>query len=284
MIFLSILKIIGIVLACIVGFVLLMVLLVLFAPIQYKIHSIGENSETIITGSAKWIFGFLSLKIALVNFIFGYKIKVAGIKLVMGKIPKDTESEKKVSSDDSSETPSDMEIEDKETFKEEIHDPEESKEEFLDLEEDDYIKFTERAKIKLNEHQIFFKKIKEWKSKYEKGKAFLESKEVKKAEKSIKIQIINLLNHIKPKKITGKLNFGLEEPSNTAIIYGMLGSVTEIISDNKLVVTPEFYQKGVNSDFVICGRIFVGYVVLCFIRLIMDKNVKYLFNAVRRIF
>ncbi|MCQ2513067.1 MAG: DUF2953 domain-containing protein [Lachnospiraceae bacterium] len=277
MIFLSILKIIGIVLACIVGFALLLVLLVLFAPIQYKIHSEGENADTIITGSVQWIFGLASVKFAYLNFTFGYKVKAAGIKILMGKFP-DEKIEESELPEQLSQKPVDERME---------KGTEEKKEELPEIEfinvEDDKKDSTENGKKEKEEELPFQKKLNSLKLKYEKAKAILESDVTKKAIKFIKIQIFNILNHIKPKNITGKLNFGLEDPANTAIIYGLIGSITEIISNNKLVVTPEFYQKGVNSDLSISGSIFIGYVVLCFLRLLLDKNVKRLFRAVRRI-
>ena len=277
MIFLSILKIIGIVLACIVGFALLLVLLVLFAPIQYKIHSEGENADTIITGSAKWIFGLALVKFAYLNFTFGFKVKAAGIKILMGKFP----GEKKEETEPSEQIAS-MPIEEKAEQSTEEKKEELSEIEFINV-EDVKKDSSEKSKKEKIEEIPFLKKLDSLKEKYEKAKDILESDVTKKAVKFIKIQIFNILNHIKPKNITGKLNFGLEDPANTAIIYGLIGSVTEIVSNNKLVVTPEFYQKGVNSDLSISGSIFIGYVVLCFVRLLLDKNVKRLFRAVRRI-
>lgn len=296
MIFLSILKIIGIVLACIVGFVLLLVLLILLAPIQYKIHSEGENADTLVTGSVKWIFGLATVKFAYLNFTFGYKLKAAGIKILMGKFPDTKREESELSMKD--ENPdgsgkSEGSIISSPIKTEKINNKE-LKRDNEDIPEIEFINIDNskennknndsKKKSKVENEKIpFTEKVNDFKEKYEKAKTLLESNVTKKAIKQIKIQFFNLLNHIKPKKIAGKLNFGLEDPANTAIIYGLIGSVTEIISNNRLVVTPEFYQKGVSSDLSINGSIFIGYVLLCFIRLIVDKNVIRLFKTVRRI-
>ncbi len=278
MIFLSILKIIGIVIACIVGFALLLVLLVLFAPIQYKIHSEGENADTIITGSAKWIFGLAAVRFAYLNFTFGYKVKAAGIKILMGKFP----GEKKEEPENLDENKVETEHIRTEEITEKKPEEEIPEIEFVNIENPKEKSEKDSEKPEKDGLPVM-DKVNNLKEKYEKAKDILESDVTKKALKYIKIQIFNILNHIKPKNITGKLNFGLEDPSNTAIIYGLIGSVTEIVSNNKLVVTPEFYQKGVSSDLSISGSIFIGYVVLCFVRLLLNKNVKSLFKAIRRI-
>ncbi len=280
MIFLSVLKIIGIVLACIVGFVLLLVLLVLFTPIPYKMNADGENTDMVITGSAKWLFGLANVKFAFVNFKFGYKLKIAGIKILMGIFPDSTK--KKIEEKTEKELPSLTPVDDSDNFNVE--------QEKTDIPEIEYINIHEAKKDSVEksekenkEKADFQNKIKPWIEKYKKIKTLFESKETKKTVKFIKIQLFNILNHIKPKKISGNLNFGLEDPSNTAIIYGLIGSVMDIISNNKCIVTPEFYQKGVSCDLSINGSIFIGYVVICILRLLMDKNVKRLFRTVRRI-
>ena len=59
MILLTILKIIGIVLACIVGLILLVVLLVLFVPVRYRLSGEGENAAITAQGKVSWFLGLV---------------------------------------------------------------------------------------------------------------------------------------------------------------------------------------------------------------------------------
>ena len=99
----------------------------------------------------------------------------------------------------------------------------------------------------------------------------------------MKEELFNILNHIKPKKIAGNLNFGLEDPSNTAIIYGTIDILAQAISAGKLIITPEFYQPGISLDMSIHGRIFLGYIVLCALRIVLNKDVRRVIRVIRRV-
>jgi predicted RND superfamily exporter protein len=86
MIILSILKIIGIVLACIVGLVLLLVLLILLVPIRYRFSGDGMNADIQADGKASWLFGFLSASIRFAEKKLLYRVSVAGISLKKGDL------------------------------------------------------------------------------------------------------------------------------------------------------------------------------------------------------
>ncbi len=86
MIFLTVLKIIGIVLACIVGFVLLILLLVLFAPFRYSIAAAGEGSEIAGGAKIKWLLGLVTVRADYAEKKAGYSLKVLGIKIFKGTI------------------------------------------------------------------------------------------------------------------------------------------------------------------------------------------------------
>lgn len=82
-VFLTILKILGIILASLIGFIILMVLLVLYAPVRYKIKG-AYNSDIDGTVKVRWLFAGVSgnvLKNDEAGMSVLVKIKVFGIPI-----------------------------------------------------------------------------------------------------------------------------------------------------------------------------------------------------------
>ena len=91
-IILAILKIVGILLAVLLGLVLLILLTVLFLPLRYRIcaETHGELKKSTANVSVSWLFGILKVKagyrngqISFVSQIFGKKIDFA--KKILGR-------------------------------------------------------------------------------------------------------------------------------------------------------------------------------------------------------
>ena len=84
-IFLSILKIIGIVLLCILGFILLILLLVLFVPFTYKVK--GSYHEDISADArVGWLFGIAGVQVAFADKALNLYLRILGfIRIPLGK-------------------------------------------------------------------------------------------------------------------------------------------------------------------------------------------------------
>lgn len=280
MIILSILKIIGIVLACIVGLVLLLVLLVLLVPIRYRFSGDGMNADIQADGKASWLFGLLSASIRFAEKKLLYRVSVAGISLKKGdllnpekSVPEETDMEPQILKPQK-----DKEEEKKEAALEVQNKPEpEAKTEIeKEKEKEDLSDRIEHFFERLSEkYEGLIKKL-------EQTEAVLTSKVTGRAVKKVKEQLFHILNHIKPKKIAGNINFGLEDPANTAIIYGTIDILAIAMSEGKLIITPEFYQKGISLDMVMQGRILIGYLLVCALRVFFNKDVRRVVRVVRR--
>ena len=284
MIILSILKIIGIVLACIVGLVLLLVLLVLLVPIRYRFSGDGMNADIQADGKASWLFGLLSASIRFAEKKMLYRVSVAGISLKKGdllnpekSVPEETDLEPQIlkpQKDKKEEKKAAaLEVQNKPEpeVKTEIEKEKEKEKEKEDL-SDRIEHFFERLSEK---YEGLIKKL-------EQTEAVLTSKVTGRAVKKVKEQLFHILNHIKPKKIAGNINFGLEDPANTAIIYGTIDILAIAMSEGKLIITPEFYQKGISLDMVMQGRILIGYLLVCALRVFFNKDVRRVVRVVRR--
>ena len=300
MIILTILKIIGIVLACIVGLVLLLVLLVLLVPIRYRFSGEGMNADIVADGKASWLFGLISASIQYAEKKLLYRVRIAGISLKKGDLlhPEKTRPE---------ETDLDSQIlkpqEDKKAEKAVEYNTAEQTQEAVSVQTGEIIEAavpeeqnktetkTEQNKEKEKEDlsdriERFFERLSEKYegliNKLEQTEAVLTSKVTARAIKKVKEQLFHILNHIKPKKIAGNINFGLEDPANTAIIYGTIDILAIAMSEGKLIITPEFYQKGISLDMVMQGRILLGYLLVCALRVFFNKDVRRVVRVVRR--
>ena len=282
MIILSILKIIGIVLACIVGLVLLLVLLVLLVPIRYRFSGDGMNADIQADGKASWLFGLFSASIRFAEKKLLYRVSVAGISLKKG----DFLNPEKSGSEETDLEPQILKPQkDKKEEKEEKKEKEAAALEVQNKPEPEAK--SEKEKEDLSDRiEHFFERLSEKYEglikKLEQTEAVLTSKVTGRAVKKVKEQLFHILNHIKPKKIAGNINFGLEDPANTAIIYGTIDILAIAMSEGKLIITPEFYQKGISLDMVMQGRILIGYLLVCALRVFFNKDVRRVVRVVRR--
>ena len=290
MIILSILKIIGIVLACIVGLVLFIVILVLLAPVRYRLSGAGENTDIRAQGKVTWLLGLLTAAAEYEELDVAYRVSVLGFNLKKGSLKEHPEPKEKEESASSPEPQSQEET--KPT--EEQTKPEPPKEQELQIEMIDISDAVTKPAPGTKEKEDLSDKIDRFcekiSAKYEKFRLKLEQAETiltsevtKRAVKTVKEQLFHILDHIKPKKMEGFLNFGLEDPANTAIIYGTIDILAESVSRGKLIITPEFYQKGISMDLMISGRIFLGYLAVCALRVFFNRDVRKLVRVIRRV-
>ena len=301
MIILQILKIIGFVLAGIVGLALLIVLMVLFVPIRYKASGAGENAE--IEGGAKatWLLGLFKATADYKEKKLSYAVKFAGIVLTKGVLGEDEAEalrevlqEEEIISDPKQYEKISKELQKAEEKAEKAEElKEEKRQEKEQQKEEKKAEKAEQKEQRKKENRLksFKEKVrdrinslKELYNKYQTAKRIWQAKATKRALKHLKVEIFNLLNHIKPRKIAGTIGFGLEDPANTALVYGNVVPIAEAISKGKLILTPEFYNKGIRIDLLIKGRIFLGYMLLCIARLYFDRDIQRVFKVIRRYF
>ena len=291
MIILSILKIIGIVLACIVGLILLLVLLILLVPIRYRFSGEGMNADIEAEGKASWLFGLITASIGYAQKKLPFRVSAFGIPVKKGDLLNQKE-------DHTPEPPLEYTQEHPQEYSPE-HPEKKQAEELLPKTEpevtqdktqikDNKVEKKEEAKKEDLSDRIerFFDNLSEKYNalinKKDQVEAILTSKVTGRAIKKVKEQLFHILNHIKPKKIAGNLNFGLEDPANTAIIYGTIDVLAIAMSEGKLIITPEFYQKGISLDMVMQGRILIGYLLVCALRVILNKDVRRVVRVIRR--
>ena len=105
--------------------------------------------------------------------------------------------------------------------------------------------------------------------------AFLENEENQKSFRLIKRQLMRMLRHVFPRKLSGQAKFGVDDPylmgqilSAAAFLYPLYGKqirLTPVMDADTLVL---------DGDLSFCGRVQIGALALMALRIWMDKNVR----------
>ncbi len=99
-------------------------------------------------------------------------------------------------------------------------------------------------------------------------------------QKSIR-QILRMVKHILPRKLTGSVVFGFEDPSVTGQVSALLSFAYARYGD-ALSITPVFDESVLEAEGKGRGRIFLGVVLFWCVRVLMNRNFRKLLFKRRR--
>lgn len=314
---LQILAIIGIVLLCLLGLLLLVIGLVLFVPIRYNVTGKKEQENMELLVRASWLF-------KIISFYFVYpdaghnRLKVLGIPVVrIGKAQEEWEEKrnkkrmkrraKKRKETSQEEAP----------LKEEVNTNEESvckeeqtvstEEKPKETESPEKEKQTEKAKEsetgkkpeKLSWWEKILAKIKEilYKIKYTICKicdtlkkihetkdyyvALFEEEETKQVIRRNKERIFKLLKKLKPKKLKAELLLGTGSPDTTGYVLAMYGMLYGVFGDT-ILITPDFEQAVLEGTFQAKGSIRAFTLLVAGLQVYMDKDLRTFIRKLKR--
>ena len=94
-------------------------------------------------------------------------------------------------------------------------------------------------------------------------------------------EIIALLKRLKPKKIKGKVRFGLKEPYDTGRVLAVLSVLYPFYGDG-IVIDPEFDQEVLEGHIEMKGRSHLLPFVITIFKIFMDENVQTAYQNMRR--
>ena len=94
--------------------------------------------------------------------------------------------------------------------------------------------------------------------------------------------ILVFLRRIKPKKISGEIEFGLDDPSKTGMLLGAAAVIVPL-SQEEFHLYPDFDtdKNYVSGQVLAKGNIFIIHVLILIIKLAADKDVRKIFSKVR---
>ena len=295
-ILLTILKIIGIILLVLIGLILLAAAVILLVPIRY--HGEGAREEKILSGNVKltWLLHMISASASLSEdgtkirvCLFGKtiypKTKKLPKKSKAKKMPKQ-ETPKKSEKSEKPKQQSDTVSKDVAT----IYEPQKPIPELPKKEKsarpDVKSKF-EAIKQKLlavKEKFIDSKAgIQKIKNKIDYWKNLLTSDPVKEAMGFLWKKTKGLLHHILPRRMTGRIHFGFEDPSKTGKTLAYFSMLYPFTKEN-LVIEPEFETEELilEGDIAFRGRIRLGYLVYVALSVVLNKNIRRQYKRLRQ--
>lgn len=319
---LTALKITGIVLLCILAFILFILLLILFVPIRYKVTGNVPDTELdngfdveTITFSARfhWLLHIVSGGIEFPDDK-EFKVKVFGITVFPGKEKEELDDEDEyeeakadesltadASEGDKSEvaeavdTANDTEGENAsdENEVESDNDSNESSDINIEDEEDDkalieilsdiFEKIGNILKTPLNVLRKIQYTISRACDKMDMIKTTLENDIFKRAYNLVKKKLIRLLKMILPDKTDIRVRFGTGDPADTAQVVAYYSAFYPFLYD-KVRFEPDFDRKVVGTDVYLKGHITVFIVLYCVLVCYFNKDVKKVIKRFKKIF
>lgn len=301
---LTVLKVIGIILLCLISILLFLILMLLFVPIRYGAR-VKYKDGLLIQANIGWLLNFICLE---VHYEKGMK---TGFKILGFPLGRKWRKRKKLHSDTSEvereeDEPKEYTIKDggEEEFSETLKKDEKAEDSSISEEEENTDKKRNEAyepKGRFTNKNIKNKKKRKKKSLKEKFLSGLKNLKEKcrvllqKAEKLKKIlrhprlqkglqkiwkAACRLLRHILPKKIRGKFLFGFEDPYTTGQILSYAALFYPAYKDS-IELVPIFNQSIIEADLQLKGSIQIFHILWILGRLWFDKDFKYVYKKFR---
>lgn len=291
-ILLLILKIIGIVILSLLGLILLVVMLVLFVPIRYKVKADYDDK---LVADVK-----VSYLLHIVTFLLNFdgkeldtKLKIFGIKTGKRKDKPRKEKKKAKVKEEKKDIPEyTLEGFDEEetlptTDYSEYNSADDTGDEFDEnlgffgkLKE--YFNFIRNLILNFtNKVKAVIDKIREIKDNIEYYIDLLSRERTKTTFKYILDKIVKILKTLKPKKFTGRFQFGFEDPATTGKILSYAALLYPFIHNN-IELVPEFETQIIRGNLYIKGRIFIIALLIQGWKLYFNKDVRKLIKELKR--
>jgi hypothetical protein len=314
-IFLTILKILGILLLVVIGLLILGILAILFVPLRYDGKISYNDKNQCVATQITWLFRLICIE-------GGYQEKVyARARLLWFTLWKWKADEKENDKEDHLES-ADYSEEELDRLLEERSQKEESKEETKEetkeakvieekLDEPDAeenltevqpteIELTEAEpkEVELNEaksneaeskekkpkkiqFQQIGKRIKEIKEKIKHIKEMASDQRIHRAILLLIDGAWKMVRHSLPRKIKGRAKFGFEDPSTTGQILTYVSLLYPCYAKSVELV-PMFTEKVIDLDLYFRGRVRLFSLIWICVKIWFDRNFRYLYKKVRK--
>lgn len=280
-ILLGVLKIAGILFVILFGILLLVVCCLLFCPVVYQ--GFGEKKQDSMKGNLKisWLFHGISLKIWYEESIH-YSLRLIGIPIerlrdiFKKRVGKKSEINQPEEFTAVEENRRDAEKREhvgqgaKEALRREIKEAEKRP-----LKKKKFLK--KRKKHSFQDLRLTLKKICD---KIRKVKIFLESEQIGRTKIWLIKEMKALIFHIKPKKLKGNVQFGMEDPYLTGEILAVLGVFYPLYGEY-FTIEPFFEEKILEGNLTFRGRIYGVYFAFLAWRVFQNKDLRFIIKKIK---
>lgn len=283
-IILLILKIIGITALSLLGFVLLLIILVLFVPIRYKIESTNEvDGQIEARGVVSFLLHMIHIRIDYKKNLI-YYVKIFGVKIY----PRKERNRKKSKTDQNekivSKEESDLKIKKRDLIEEsKIVATSEEKYANNTVKKEKSKKEKREANKKKNKFTFsgLYDKIKETYFSIKKNIDLLTEESTKRAIALCKKELLHILKAIFPRKIKGIVRLGLDNPALTGEIYGGYCALFPIHKGN-IVLIPYFEEKNFEYRVKALGRVRIITLIIIAVKVYFNKDIQRLIKIFKK--
>lgn len=318
-----ILKIIGLILAGILGILVLLILVVLFSPIRYEITASfpGKPADTAAKIKFSWLGHLISGRFSYEKGGIGWRLRVLWKKY--GETASDKKSvEGRKQAKKKKTIAEKIEIEDKSKIKDKskTENKRQRKEEgtgrtddFGTLErkenagrdEPPKIAVSDKAEAREKKRKPFFRKVKEkidtffgkikytfrqicdkigvLKEKKESIAEYFENETHRLAFARMKKELVWIKRFLKPRKLQADIRFGFGDPYRTGQALAALSMIYPFAGEY-MVIEPDFEEKVLEGELYVKGGMRLFHMGMLLIRLLIDSNVRTLLRDTRKFF
>lgn len=293
---LTILKVIGIVLLCILGLLLALLLIILFVPIRYRISADKSDPEDDITAFAR-----VSFLLHIISAAFTYNkgtdlcVRLFGIRIYPRKRKEDHKRRKNTSAADhpADEKPDPIKdeneyhtlLEDDFTIDWNDEEPSSGDTDNAFAEDDKESDIVRKAEELLNKLSDKYESIHDRYKKIRKDIRFwdrmIHDARNQNAVDIIKKQVVRLLKKIAPKRVKGFVHFGFDDPATTGQILVYL-SVLYPVLPRMLKIDPGFSDTLLYGNVDIKGRLALITVAVAFLKVYFNKDFRRMYRLYKR--
>lgn len=294
---LHVLAIIGIVLLCIIAFLLVVLLAVLFAPIRYRLYvekEDGWKKENIhIRADISWLAGIIRvkarffepqiLKVKVLFFTVFDLFKEKKEKRQSKKTLKRQKTDQKTEKSTVNEKPKVQNSAAEKVPPEEKAPAQDAEEETAGTEETGKSPSL-RERLEKIRYTIcsIYDKIKAAKETAGYYKELLQSEEFKSCLSFVTGKTGKLLRYILPKRVRGYLLFGTGQPDQTGYILGMISIIRGMRGYDKFHIEADFERQIVEGKIQCKGRIRLATVGILALQIYQKKELKELISKWKR--
>jgi hypothetical protein len=309
-IFLTILKIIGILLLVVIGLLILGILAILFVPLRYDGKISYNDKNQCVATQITWLFRLICIEGGYQEKVY-VRARLLWFTLWKWKADeKENDKEDHLESADYSEEELDRLLEErsqkeesKEETKEETKEAKVIEEKLDEPDAEENLTEVQPTEIEPKEVELNEAKSKEAESTEKKPKKIQfqqigkRIKEIKEKIKHIKemasdqrihraiLLLIDgawkIVRHSLPRKIKGRAKFGFEDPSTTGQILTYVSLLYPCYAKSVELV-PMFTEKVIDLDLYFRGRVRLFSLIWICVKIWFDRNFRYLYKKVRK--
>ena len=301
-IILTILKILGIIILCVLGILICVLAAVLFAPIKYSVSAEKKEEQPIskagVVAKVSWLLFVVRGVFVLENGKAYYKIRIFGIDILKllekrneSKVRIKNESSKKDKTAEKPKSEKNDIVKDtsvKLNTKEPDADlidvasevkTQEGKKSIIDKIKSVIAGIKEKIRSAKEKILGIKNKIKEIWNRIKYYKEELGKEENRQAIGFVWGKIKEALNHIKPRKLIGTITFGMDSPDKTGQSLGVIAIFYPVFCKG-FSIKPDFTKPCIYGNIIAKGRIRIFTLLIICIKLIRSKELKRLKNVI----